>query len=126
MRAIFKICSMALELLIPEVFAVRAIWDPKEHKHSNWRYIADKWEDIRNPANIRVSIQRWQNDVGPTSFCSLALRWSNVGYQLETSRSASRYKHTMAQRWTSVGNSAVGFQHYADGKPSVHSIGCDD
>ena len=30
-------------------------------------------------------------------------------------------KHTMAQRWTSVGNIAVGFQHYADGQPSVDS-----
>ena len=55
--------------------------------------------------------------------------------------------HVLVQRWSSVGNVAVGFQektydgpmldinngnitdgfqHYADGKPSVHIIGCND
>ena len=34
--------------------------------------------------------------------------------------------HALAQRWSSDGNIAVGFQHYEDGKPSVHGIGCND
>ena len=89
----------------------------KQKKGESTKQIIDD-ANINYPANIRVFVQRRQNDVGLASFCSLALRLSNVG--------ASRKKHTKAQRSASVGDIAVGFQHYADGKPSVHSIGCND
>ena len=34
--------------------------------------------------------------------------------------------HVLVQRWSLVGTIAVGCRHYDDGKPSVHSIGCND
>ena len=41
-----RLSVMDVVLLISEVFKVQAIWDAREHKHSDRYYISNKWNEI--------------------------------------------------------------------------------